>query len=437
MKKIIVLINFVLCFNFVEAQNWVSLADATVGVEGSTLFSDSLTGKLFVGGNLVTTDGHHSYVIAAWDGSAWDTTYSFRAYDSRITSMARCQNELYTCGLFLDACYNYCDGFTRWNGNCWDSLITTYSNNLIGDLCVYNNLLYCVGIIGPIDTIYSPLAVAWNGNNFIANGLPHSGSNGSGPCCVFNNSIYIAGNFSDSLGLLYGFVKYDGTNWSMPDPGFGGLVQSMAVYNNELYIGGNNFVNSPNDFLVKWNGTTLSSVGNEFYGEAFHLRVIGDKLFAVGGIDSADGIPIHDNIAVWDGSHWSDFSNDTINNAVMDVAVYNNEFYALGAFTMINGDSIGGVAKYQDWYLGEKEIKMNKGVEVYLNPTNTTLNIHLSSYAPNETLLITDVLGEVIYKGTLSGIDNSIDVSMWSEGVYFYEVISTNTIARGKFMKVN
>jgi len=73
-------------------------------------------------------------------------------------------------------------------------------------------------------------------------------------------------------------------------------------------------------------------------------------------------------------------------------------------------------------------------ISVYPIPTNTTLNIHLSSYTTNETLLITDILGEVIYKGTLSGIDNSIDVSKWSEGVYFYEVISNTNIARGKFL---
>ena len=63
-------------------------------------------------------------------------------------------------------------------------------------------------------------------------------------------------------------------------------------------------------------------------------------------------------------------------------------------------------------------------ISVYPNPSNTTLNIHLSSYTPNETLLITDVLGEVIHQETLSGIDISIDVSKWSEGVYFYELRS-------------
>jgi hypothetical protein len=436
MKKSLLLISLLLIVNLYYAQHWVSLAGATVGVEGSTLFSDSVTGKLFVGGNLVTTDGHHSYVIAAWDGSNWDTTYSFRAYDSRITSMVRYQNDLYTCGFYLNACYKYCDGFTRWNGNCWDSLITTHSDDLIQDLCVYNNLLYCVGIIGPIDTIYSAMVVAWNGNNFVQNGLPHSGSNGPQVCCVYNNEIYFAGAFGDSLGLLYGFVKFDGTNWSMPYPGFGGLIYSMAVYNNELYIGGNALANSPNQNLVKWNGTTLSAVGNEFYGTPLQLRVIGDKLFAVGGIDSADGIPIHDNIAVWDGSHWSDFSNDTINNGLGDIAVYNNEIYIVGAFTMINGDSIGGVAKYQGWYLGERELMKNGGVQIYPNPTNTAITINLQTFTINKTLVVTDVFGKEIYHETLSDINSVIDVSSYAQGVYFITIKGQDNIITEKFIKM-
>jgi len=331
--------------------------------------------------------------------------------------------------------------FTRWNGNCWDSLIINHHPNVFEDLCVYNNLLFMSGEIDTVNGVYSPMDISWDGNNFVSNGLPHWSGGNPEVCCVYHNAIYFAGTFSDSLGQLYGFVKFDGTNWSMPSPGFGGFIHSMAVYHDELYMSGNYFVGSPSNYIVKWNDTILSAVGNEFYGEAWHLRVIGDKLFAAGGIDTADGIPIHDNLAVWDGSHWSDFSNDTFNNGVMDVAVYNNELYVVGAFTKINGDSIGGVAKYQGWYLGMNDVKKKQGeVVVYPNPTTTTLRLHLSSPATHEasplTIRITDVLGEELYKETWSGIDTSIDVSKWSEGVYFITIISQDTITIQKFIKI-
>jgi hypothetical protein len=35
----------------------------------------------------------------------------------------------------------------------------------------------------------------------------------------------------------------------------------------------------------------------------------------------------------------------------------------------------------------------------------------------------------------LTGIDNTITISTWSAGLYFYEVRSTTDVARGKFVK--
>jgi hypothetical protein len=35
----------------------------------------------------------------------------------------------------------------------------------------------------------------------------------------------------------------------------------------------------------------------------------------------------------------------------------------------------------------------------------------------------------------LTGIDNTISISTWSPGLYFYEVRETNEIVRGKFVK--
>jgi len=50
-------------------------------------------------------------------------------------------------------------------------------------------------------------------------------------------------------------------------------------------------------------------------------------------------------------------------------------------------------------------------------------------------LLITDLLGTVVYKEKLCGIDNTISISTWSAGVYFYEVRTEKESARGKFVK--
>ncbi len=78
-------------------------------------------------------------------------------------------------------------------------------------------------------------------------------------------------------------------------------------------------------------------------------------------------------------------------------------------------------------------------VSVYPNPAKYTLSIHQSSTSPNELLIITDILGHEVYKAPLTGIDNTIELTKWSNGVYFYEVkgsgLQIPTSIRGKFIK--
>jgi len=434
-EKITVLIVFILGFSMVEAQNWVALDSAKMNVinNGTLFLPDSITGKLFIAGDLTTIEGHQSWEIAAWDGSNWDTTYSFGAYGGgQIKSIIRYQNELYACGAFSTACHKYTMSFTRWNANCWDSLIINHHSNYIEDLRVYNNLLFMTGEIDTICGIYSPNSVAWNGNSFIPKGLPHWSSGNSMVCCVFHNALYFAGNFSDSIGFLYGFVKFDGTNWSMPYPGFGGLVQTMAVYNDELYIGGNYFAGGPADFIVKWNDTTLSAVGSGLSTGVGGLRVIDNKLFVLGT----------NMIRVWDGSNWSNFSNDSFNNAILDVTIYNNELYVLGGFTKINGDSIGGVAKYNGWHLSDHDIKSTKGeLEIFPNPTSDVLNILLDlsaqDYHKQVSIKIIDVMGRTIIEKDENSntiLQTVLNISDLSNATYLLQVIIGSKIYNKTFI---
>jgi PKD repeat protein len=87
---------------------------------------------------------------------------------------------------------------------------------------------------------------------------------------------------------------------------------------------------------------------------------------------------------------------------------------------------------------GLPNITSNHGISIYPNPANTILNIHcqLSSRINRDNcqLSITNLLGQEIHKQTLIGIDNRIDISKWSEGLYFYEIRGTNETSRGKFI---
>jgi hypothetical protein len=66
---------------------------------------------------------------------------------------------------------------------------------------------------------------------------------------------------------------------------------------------------------------------------------------------------------------------------------------------------------------------------VFPNPTNNTLAIQRSQgNVESESLLLTDVLGRIILKKVLIGIDNSIDVNTIPSGIYYLKIESTEQL---------
>ena len=444
MKRILVIL--ILSANFVCAQNWVSLGTG-LNNQARVLYSDSISNKLFVGGNFAIVDGHDDYAICAWNGSNWDTLNggigccnSGNSANPVIT-ITRFQNNLYAGGSFIYLHHppwnGLVNGFASWNGTIWDSINVGFHSGAPENFCEYNNLLYCVGLFDSVGVYYSPNIVAWDGTNWIPVTIPSNlYTGGIEKCLVFQNALYFPNVLDTTTGISYAFLKWDGTTWSVTGANFGGLVHALAVYNNEIYIGGSNFVGVPGSNIVKFDGTNFYSVGNDVNGTVWNFKVIENKLFTVGTFDHAGSIPAS-MLAVWDNNNWASFSNDVFNGAISDIAVFNNELYITGSFNLINSDTINYIAKYNGWYLGENELNEKKAVSVYPNPTNNIINIQLSSEINKEELFVTDVLGNNVYQQLItpkSSLVTQINVSQWSNGVYFYQIRNDKETFRGKFV---
>jgi hypothetical protein len=75
-------------------------------------------------------------------------------------------------------------------------------------------------------------------------------------------------------------------------------------------------------------------------------------------------------------------------------------------------------------------------ITLFPNPAMTSITLHSTMSIINCQLSIEDVLGNKIYQQQINNSTQStIDISTWSEGVYFYEVIGANETTRGKFIK--
>jgi len=81
---------------------------------------------------------------------------------------------------------------------------------------------------------------------------------------------------------------------------------------------------------------------------------------------------------------------------------------------------------------------INNGVLVYPNPASSEITIRqLVIPTKEESLFIINILGQEVYSQTLNNSQTTINISKWSNGVYFYEIgsgLQISTSIRGKFV---
>ena len=81
------------------------------------------------------------------------------------------------------------------------------------------------------------------------------------------------------------------------------------------------------------------------------------------------------------------------------------------------------------------EDQIISAISVYPNPATNILTIHQSKQLTNQQLLITNILGEEIYHQPINNSTQiTIDVSQWSNGVYFYKIRADTETLQGKFV---
>ena len=130
---------------------------------------------------------------------------------------------------------------------------------------------------------------------------------GTGP------ALYAGGEFtSASGGPLNHVARWTGSGWAALGSGTQASVYALAVFDDgsgpALYAAGDNPA-STSFFapIMRWNGTSWSSVGNFTLGVSALATIddgSGPALFAGGPFYTVDGASMH-GIARWDGASWS------------------------------------------------------------------------------------------------------------------------------------
>jgi hypothetical protein len=249
--------------------------------------------------------------IAYWNGQQWLPYGSLRPLGARKLRVL--DDTLYAVGSMDTADGQYVNGITRRVGGQWRpvGLLDTDGYSIMGDIVKFEDHLVAIGS-GAIN------------------------------------------------GELRVFQLQDGV-WSILGGGIqGGLcsAQCLAVYNGDLYVGGQITMacGNPGQGILRWDGSAWQPVGlglqyalgdfNSFAGPTTMMEHNG-KLFIGGGFRYAGGVEAF-GVATWDGTEWCGVTGN-FSNGVGHTGVYSMDFYhdtLFVAANMADDDSVNFSAKF-------------------------------------------------------------------------------------------
>jgi hypothetical protein len=150
----------------------------------------------------------------------------------------------------------------------------------------------------------------------------------------FDNKLYAAG--------IMGVKYWDGSSW-ISLPKLTGIYnpQTIAVYNNQLYLGGDNYIPNSFQYVYKFNGTSWVLVGGDFYEPNWtlikQLLPFNGQLISGGHFTSINGTTIY-NVASWNGTAWNGLGNG-LNKCVWNLVEHKGQLFASGDFTASGTDT--------------------------------------------------------------------------------------------------
>ncbi|MFN3876502.1 MAG: hypothetical protein ACK4L7_11390, partial [Flavobacteriales bacterium] len=253
-----------------------------------------------------------------------------------------------------------------------------------------------------------------------------------------------------------GIARYDGQSWSAPGCGMlGGFANgaAMAVYQDELYLGGTIYITAGNagHMIQRWNGTEwramgghLTNTNNDFSSAARcdALFVHGDKLLAAGGFQHAGGVPAQ-TFAIWDGTRWCG-TGDAISNTSHSIAPYNDTI-CLASGRVVNGDSTNTVVKWVGGPLqgsvcsepvGVEELHAGDSFSLFPNPASAHVMLHQRS-SNQARFEVLDAFGREVSRGAVRSNETIVlEVQDWAPGLYHVRwSIAERPVAASRFVK--
>ena len=450
----------------IQAQmHWEKVSDDIFNRAIYELHSDSISNRLYIGGNFRFFGNREFNGVAQWDGNGMDSMNCGLGGCTSVScggvrKFERLGNSIYAD--FIEdsiGCMNV-HHIAKWNGVTWASLNQQFFQGghsiTLYDLYLMDSVLIIAGGFDSINNLQVQGVVKFNGfqwSSVFSCPLFNYNHLLVHPFGEYHNEIYAQNQLQDTTGNYQIFSKWNGQCWEKIPGAFSNLnssIEKMIVYKDELYIAGifnwHTDLASPGNGIAKWDGHNWSDVaggvtqGNNFYpAEVKDMEIYHGDLYVVGYFDKAGNIPAS-NIAKWDGHRWCTFDSH-FDNTIFSIATYHDSLFIGGGWWNIDSDSISFLAKCLPGLSGDTCGPANlvmdflsEEIAIYPNPANNSLFV-VGQNNDLRRVIVRNALSQEITTAEIKSIKFEISTGNLSPGLYFLEMETTNGKLVRKFVK--
>ena len=419
-----ILFSFFLFVSNCSSAQWVNLGTG-FNNPGRCMLLDTVTQEIIVGGNFDQAGTSSANGIALWNGINWSPIGLGAPYGAPVYSITKFQNSLFASSIFQNN-PSYQNWLSKWNGSTWDT-ISPGLNGPVACFKEYNGDLYLGGAFH-----YSPICNAnmiarFDGVTFHSFAFPATNYSVNA-IEFFQGNMYIGGNFFDTIQQVNDLEVWDGTIFK--PFGINGLasgvdfVNSMAVYNDELYIGGwfTNMNGDPANFIMKWDGQQFHEVGGGLNGPVSKIKSYSDGLYVCGNFTLAGQLPAP-GIVKWDGNQWISLCDTFQNYGITDFVKVGGDLYITGGIDSIGLIDMNYVAKLQG-SLSIYENNTDREFSFSIKLINCENNLELSISELGSSRFIFqfhDISGRLLLNTTFQNTESPYTIKLpnLTKGIYF------------------
>lgn len=217
-----------------DGSNWSALSSS---YPDNRVKAIAYYGELCVGGTFTSVGSLGVNRMAKFNGTTWSDVAGGVSYKSpEVLAMAAYKNKLYVGGFFGKAGNVWANNIACWDGVKWDTL-TSGTDGVIASMLVdtVNNLLYVGGGITKAGGKPILAVACWDGTKWVD--IPKAITPGADAMVFYRNKLFVGSQSINGLPTDTALAYFDGVKWT-PVTGPNESITSLAVYNDELYVGG-------------------------------------------------------------------------------------------------------------------------------------------------------------------------------------------------------